>query len=129
MNKKLLAVSLVVALAGMAYAAPGVRGAKGYKNITASATAIGVCLAPGGGALYSVVASTGAATDYIVFRDSNTANTTSTELIRIGQGVATLTNVTFDPPIQFKNGIVANAPATTGSVVWTYECGRVTQGN
>lgn len=127
MKKLLLAASLLV-MGQAAFAASGVRGAKAYKVINVSASASGACLASGGGALYSVLASTGATSDYVVIRDSNTANTTSAEFMRVGLNTTSYTQVSFDPPVQFRNGISVNAPATIQAVTYTFECGRVTQG-
>ena len=110
-----------------AEAAASVRGAKVEKIINNSATAQLACGA-GSSVLYSVVVSSGATSDFVVVRDSGTANTSSAIAVSIGQATTGVTNVTFDPPIQFDNGISFNGAATTNSILVTCERGRVIQG-
>lgn len=129
MNKSmrfLLATFVGLAMAGSAYAANGVRGAKAKRTINFSATAVLPCSGPG--AVYSVIVSTGAATDYAVLRDSNTANTTSAIALSLAANTTNTAQLTLDPPLQFTNGISFNVPATMNAASVVYECGRVTQG-
>src|SRR5580765_6587262 len=122
----LLSLGLAMFITGSVYAAPGVRGAKGFGRINQSATAVLACKGPA--AVYSVVASTGATTDWVIIRDSGTANTSSTEYVRVPLSATLLTNVTFDPPLQFRNGVSVNANATTANVLVTCETGGAGQG-
>ena len=129
MNKSfrfLLATVLGLAMVSQAMAAAGVRGAKARKVINFSASAVSACTGPG--AVYSVLISTGAATDFAVLRDSNTANTTSAIAFSYAANTTNSAQLTFDPPLQFTNGISFNVPATMNAATVTYECGRVTQG-
>lgn len=122
----LFGIGLVIGTVSLSHAAAAVRGGKPYKSINFSATAVIACKGPA--VLYSVVSSTGATSDYVVFRDSATANTSSTPVVRVGLATTGVTNVTFDPPIQFVNGISVNAPAGVEIVSVTCESGRITQG-
>lgn len=71
----------------------------------------------GSGIILQVIGSSVAATDYLTFRDTATANGSSTELMRVSQG--NLAGVYVYP--RFKNGLCvtasAAAPATSGA--WT----------
>ena len=125
MNKIIGLLVLGVFLMGT-FAHAGVRGAKPYKSIMFSATAQELCGGPG--VVYGIWSSTAAVTDYVVLRDSGTANTSSTAAIRVSPSATLATQTTFDPPVQFVNGISINAPATTNWTTITYECGRVIQG-
>lgn len=123
MNKKLVLASLILVLGAVSSHAAGTfRGPKGKKQVNASATAVLAC--PGVGVVYSVVVGTGAVTDFVVLRDSNTANTSSTPTITVAPRTATETQVTFDPPIIFTNGISVNAPAALLHSLVTFSCGR-----
>jgi hypothetical protein len=128
MNKKLIVVSLalILGLAGLTQAAPGVRGAKGMKTTSFTATAQLVCA--GGGAVYSVLSSTAAVGDYVVLRDSGTANTSSALSYQFSPSATLTSQLTFDPPLQFYKGISINQPATNNWSTVTYECGRITYG-
>lgn len=116
---KSLALVLGLGLATSAFAAPGVRGAKGVRTVNFSATAVLACRGPA--TVYSVILSSGAATDYAVLRDSNTANTTSSPVVSIPHITTGVTQLTFDPPIIFANGVSFNTAATNiaDSVVCT----------
>ena len=59
----------------------------------------------GPGVILEVIGSSVTTTDYLTFRDSNTANTSSTELARISQG--NLAGVYVYP--RYKNGLSVNA--------------------
>lgn len=138
MNKLIAVLSLGLLfgfLSVNAEAAPGVRGAKASKNINYSTTVSSVSVS-GPATVYQVVLSTGTqATDYVALFDSATSGaiagaTVSTNLkARIYVTTTTAnTVVTFDPPLQFNNGIVAaNSTSTMWSLI-TYERGRVTSG-
>ena len=121
-----LGVISVAFLAVSVNAAIAARGAKAYKTINFSATAQELCSGPG--AVYAVWASSAAVTDYVVLRDSATANTSSTAAIQVSPSATLNTQNTFDPPVQFNNGISVNAPATNRWTTVIYECGRVVQG-
>lgn len=123
MNKKLILASLILVFgAASSHAAGTFRGPKGKKQINDSASAVLAC--PGVGVVYSVVIGTGAVTDFLVLRDSATANTTSNPTITVAPRTATETQVTFDPPIIFTNGISMNQPATLKHGLVTFSCGR-----
>lgn len=88
-----------------------------------------VLCASGRSVVYGVVASSVASTDFLVLRDSNTANlTSSTGTIVYANGTdASATGVAtqtfrFPVPIKFTNGISANvsvAPTSGTGPVWT----------
>jgi hypothetical protein len=129
--KKLISFILaLVFVMGMGYelqaAAAGGRGAKGFKVIRFSASAVEVCASAA--VLYSVVTSTAATTDFVVFRDSDTANTSSTIAFQLSPSATIAGQTTFDPPLQFVNGISVNQPATNNQTLFTYECGYATGG-
>lgn len=130
MRNKIIVFLFGVSLVGMAVhkvdAAAAVRGAKAKTVINFSATAVRACNGPG--VAYSVILATGATTDFAVLRDTNTANTSSAQTAMVAAATAAGTQVTFDPPIQFRNGISFNAPATLPSATLLYECGVIVQG-
>lgn len=52
--------------------------------------------------------------DYVVFRDSGTANTTSAEFLRVkGDDITGTRYVQFDPPILVTNGLSVNVSSQT----------------
>jgi hypothetical protein len=122
----LLSLGLAFLLVGSAFAAASVRGAKGMKTTVFTATAVAPCSGPG--VVYSILTSSAAVGDFVVLRDSGTANTTSTIAAAISPSATLASQVTFDPPLQFKNGISINQPATNNWSTVTYECGKVVQG-
>lgn len=123
---KLIAVFLGIGLiSSVSLAAGNVRGAKRATVINNSASAVLACR--GASAVYSVILSSGATTDHASLRDSATAVTTGAEVVRI-QHATTGNQTTFDPPLQFRNGVSFNVPATTVSAAITCETGVVTQG-
>src|SRR5438045_2691164 len=73
--------------------------------ITNSTGTTALLCATGPGIILQVIGSSVATTDYLTFRDSATANTSSTELARISQG--NLAGVFIYP--RFKNGLSVNA--------------------
>lgn len=124
--KKLLAVLAVLFLASSAQA-DGARGAKAKLTINFSATAQRACLGPA--AVYSVLLGSGTnLTDFGVIRDSGTANTTSSPFVVIASTQSGQTYAVFDPPIQLKNGISFNVPATMQAANVEFECGPAPQG-
>lgn len=139
--KKLIGLSIlgfgfVFLLGNPSNAAPGVRGAKGYVSTVATTNIIGV--SSGTATLYSVLLSTGTAgTDYVVIFDSASASGLSSTLQSVASGYKMRINVSsatqntlvvFDPPMQFKNGIMG-ANSTTGiTSVIEFETGHVTAG-
>jgi len=128
------ALGFCVMLSGVLYAASGVRGAKGFKVLTQSTTALAVATGPT--AVYSIVIGTGAVTDYVVLLDSANA-TAATVANQLGTGfrgrfypssATQNTAILFDPPLQFNNGVTAIAATALGTYLISYELGRVTQG-
>lgn len=96
---------------------------------SSTGTNVVLCGSAGRGAVYGVIVSSVATTDYIVFRDSATANTTSNVVTSvfasgsgsINSGASTTQLIKFPVPIKFTNGISVNAnsaPGTTRSR-WT----------
>lgn len=140
MNKKLemalLSLGFVLLSGSAVYAGSGVRGAKAHKVISQS-TAVNT-IASGPVTIYSVVIGTGAVTDYVVLLDSAnaTAATAAAQVVangyrgRIHASSATQnTNIVFDPPLQYQNGLTAiNATAVMTSGI-TYQPGRDISGN
>lgn len=123
--KKLNSFILAVACIGLLAYVSHAEGAKGFKTISLSASAVELCGGPA--ALYSVWISTAATTDFVVFRDSNTANTSSTAALVISPSATIAGGQQFTPPLQFKNGISVNQPASTMTTLISYECGKVTK--
>ncbi len=78
--------------------------------ITASTTTLPVLCDTGNGIILQVIGSSVVTTSYLTFRDSATANTSSTELGRIDQ--ASLDKVRVYP--RYKNGLSVNASSTAG---------------
>lgn len=89
-----------------------------------------VLCASGRAMVYGVIISSVATTDYIVFRDSNTANTSSTAAGitwgsgtgSIASGASTTQLIRFPVPMKFSNGISVNASSSPGSTTrarWT----------
>lgn len=129
--KKLVAVSLLtLGLSISVYAAdsvpvntkgdqthPAYAGSKTCMITSSTGTAAVLCTS-GSGIVLQVIASSVATTDYLTFRDSATANTSSTELSRIQN--SGLPAVYVYP--RFNNGLSANASAIPGpgaSGAWT----------
>ena len=75
----------------------------------------------GPGVFQGVVMSTGATTDFVVLRDSNTANTSSQEFLRVYNIATTTTpgNVVYSPPfpIRVKNGLSFNYNQATLNIL------------
>ena len=116
-----------------AHAAASVRGAKASTNVGQSTNPIGISSTTA--VLYSVVVGTGAVTDYVTVFDSNAVTgLTSSQLsgnfkMRVYASSTTQnTVVVFDPPIQFKNGIIAIPSSAVENYLFTWESGHVTQG-
>lgn len=137
----LFSVAALALLAVVVQAAPGVRGAKGSVSIFGSASPVGVSTGTyaslkNPGVLYSVVIGTGAVTDFVVLFDTNSAvgltsalQGTNGYVMRLYASSATQnTQYTFDPPIQFNNGIIAGNSTVLMSSVITYEKGRQPNG-
>jgi hypothetical protein len=85
--------------------------------ITNSTGTTALLCSTGAGVVLEVIGSSVATTDYLTFRDSATANTSSTEMLRISQ--ANLAGVKVYP--QFKNGLSVNASVAPGPATgaWT----------
>jgi hypothetical protein len=128
--KKLMGLVLLALMLGMVSrseaAMSSARGAKYFKTINFSASASLLCKGPG--VVYSILTSTGAVTDYVVLRDSATANTSSTVAVSFSPSATLTQNITLDPPLQFKNGISVNAPATNSWELVTFDCGVEVEG-
>lgn len=124
--KSLVAACLLgLGLSTLAIAAPGVRGGKGKAMTSGSATAILACT--GRCTVYSVLSST-ATTDFVVLRDTNTANTTSIPTISVPTSATAVTQLTFDPPIIFQNGVSVNCAAANAACGVVFENGAVLSG-
>lgn len=119
-------LGIVVMSAAVVMAAPGVRGAKKKTVINGSASASLAC--KGRCTVYSVFISTAASADFAVLRDSNTANTSSAITAYAVSTTSALSQVTFDPPIIFDNGVSLNCAATTPFCGVTTEGGAAVQG-
>ena len=66
------------------------------------------------GMVYWVAITPLTADDYVVLRDSATANTTSTELMRVsGHVAATTVLINFNPPLAVTNGLSINVSSQT----------------
>lgn len=82
-----------------------------------------VLCASGRSIIYGVIISSVAATDFLVIRDSATANTTSTALHAVwgagtgsvASGASTTQLITFPKPLKVTNGISINASVAPGS--------------
>lgn len=129
MNRLFLASFLTVGLSISAFAAvtvpldqtgspanPAFSGTHTCLITSSTGTAALLCTT-GSGTILQVIGSSVAATDYLTFRDSATANTTSTELGRVSAG--NLTGVFIYP--RFNNGLSVNASVAPGVVAgaWT----------
>lgn len=121
-----LSFGLLVSLQSVSMATAGVRGGKGKAVINISATATLACT--GHCTVYSVWISSAAAADFAVLRDSNTANTTSAPTAYAISTTTGFTQVTFDPPLIFINGVSLNCSATTPFCGVAFEPGDVTSG-
>jgi hypothetical protein len=130
----ILFLGLVFLTTGALFAAAAVRGAKGHKVITQSTAATPIHT--GAVVVYSVILGTGAVTDYVVLLDS--ANATAAVVANqsdasykgrfYAASTSANTNITFDPPLQLKNGLTAiNSTAVMTSGI-SYEPGKVVQG-
>lgn len=127
-------LGLLAVLAGMSYAASGVRGAKSTTTIYGGTGAVGVSSTTA--VLYGVILGTGAVTDYVTLFDSASASgiaavnqTTAGFKMRLYASSATQNTVfSFDPPLQFRNGIMAANATSVMSSMMTWEGGRVAQG-
>lgn len=134
MNKykgSLIVVGLALFMTGSVFAASVVRGAKGVKVLTQSTAATPVH--SGAVTVYSVILGTGAVTDYTVLLDS--ANATGAivghQVVSTGfrgrfypSSTSANTNITFDPPLLFKNGLTIINATALGTVGVTYEPGK-----
>lgn len=131
------AVLLVLAfftLVGVrAYAASGVRGAKAVVTVSQTTNTIGISSGPA--VLYSVTLGTGAVTDFVTVLDSATVlgltNVQALASFRMRLYPSSTTQNTvfsFDPPMQFKNGLMVIPATGLGSATFTWESGRITQG-
>lgn len=85
--------------------------------ITSSTGTAALLCDTGSGIILEVIGSSVATTDYLTFRDSATANTSSTELARLSQ--ANLAGLKTLP--RYKNGLSVNASVAPGAVTgaWT----------
>ena len=128
----LFALGLALMLSGGAYAASGVRGAKSAVTFV-STTPQTITKSPS--AVYSVVLGTGAVTDYVVLFDS--ANATAAVVTQNSgnfrgkyypSSATANTQITFDPPLQFANGITAVSATSLVPTTVVYEIGRVNSG-
>lgn len=136
MKKLLLGISFAAVMCLMgtnSEAAGAARGAKTTTTTAYSTTASSVAVNTPA-AVYSVTLGTGTAgTDNVTLFDAASIGSlginTQTFKVRVNVSSSTQnTVVSFDPPLQFNNGIIAiNSAGTIWSMI-TYEKGRVTQG-
>lgn len=137
--KKLIGFGILglalLAWAPSAQAASSSRGAKSNAAILYS-TSVSSVSTTGSATLYAVTLSSGTAgTDYVQLWDlasiGGTTLATNTGLkAKIVVSSATQnTVVNFDPPLLFKNGIIAANSATTMTSLITFEAGRASAGN
>lgn len=133
--KKLIGFSLLLAVGVLCVRdaeAVGVRGPKGMAIATQTTNVVAVSTA-GPAAVYSLVIGTGAVTDFVVLFDSNAATGLTSLLQTSASGyrgrfyassTTQNTQMSFDPPLQFNNGVMAiNATALMTTVI-TFEKGR-----
>jgi hypothetical protein len=78
--------------------------------ITSATTTLPVLCVTGSGIVLDIVGSSVVATSYLTLRDSATANTSSTELLRVSD--EDLAGMRIFP--RFKNGLSVNASSTAG---------------
>lgn len=130
----LAVLSLMAFMAVGVHAASGVRGAKTTRSIFGTTNTIGISSAAA--VVYSVVLGTGAVTDYVTLFDSNsvvglvnTNQNVNGYKIRLYPSSATQNTVfSFDPPLQFFNGLMVIPATALGTQLITWESGRITQG-
>lgn len=69
------------------------------------------------GMIYWLAITPATAGDYVTFRDSNTANSSSTEFLRVEAPTITATTLwQFDPPMSVVNGLSINVSSSTTDV-------------
>lgn len=75
-----------------------------------------------GGIVYGLHLSSNAAGRFVVLRDSDTANTTSSTMTVVGfTSAVDPVRVTFDPPLRIQNGLSINASSCAGvNAGWCY---------
>ena len=138
MKKMIVVLTALVGLGLLAMkseAAPGVRGGKAVVPALQSTTPVIASKIPA--TVYSVLVGTGAVTDFIVLYDSAnaTAATSVPQTAASGyrgrwyaQSATSPTQITFDPPLIFKNGVTAVNSTSVMSAFVTLEAGKVVQG-
>lgn len=126
----LVTMGMMMFLAGTIYAAASVRSPKNYINVGQSTNSIGVSSGPA--VLYAVTIATGAVTDFVTIFDSNSVvGLTSAQMggnfrMRLYPSSTTQnTSIVFDPPIQFRNGIIAIPGTALTNYLFVYEQGRI----
>lgn len=113
MKKLFVAALLTLGWATMAQAAEETQEIRAsvYLSTTNAPASLAVT---GPGVVYGITCSTGAATNFVVMRDTGTLNFTSTELLpKIGLSTSVGQTFTFPKPIRFTNGLEVNMGATT----------------
>jgi hypothetical protein len=106
-------------------------GAKTATAVNYSVTVTSITVGPA--ALYAIVLSTPTtAGDYVVVWDSATGaglatNVVTTQKLRVVASTTAVTFpvITFDPPIKFRNGIMAALNAATNYATFIWESGSV----
>lgn len=131
MNKIYLATLLTVGLSISAFAAQSTPISTTEKpwiearyagvstcEISNSSSTNAVLCTTGNGIILQVIGSSIAATDFLTFRDSNTANTSSATLLHLTQGSTPIGGLVFP---RFKNGLSVNASVAppVGTGFWT----------
>lgn len=131
MNKKYIIVALlglgILGTAKLSYADTMSRNEIVLSSSVVN-TASAKLLFSGPGAAYGIVLGTGAATNFICLRDSNTANTTSAELVPKIAFQALVPQVfMFPQPIRIYNGLSVNVNAANinEGVAVLYKTGKL----
>jgi hypothetical protein len=114
-KKLLMAAFLLLGVAAMSMAAEETQATRVSVFLATTTTPSSLAISSNtGGTLYGWTCSTGAVTNYLILRDTNTINTTSGELLpKYGLSTSVPQTVTLTNPIRVTNGLQANMGATT----------------
>lgn len=129
----LFVLGLMLGMAGLVHAANARSGAKGTTSVFGSTSFVSVSTGPA--VLWAVTLGTGAVTDFVTLFDSASVlglsiavQNTNGYKIRLYPTSATAnTNIVFDPPLQFNNGLVINNATALGTTLITYQRGKVSE--
>jgi hypothetical protein len=140
MKKSLIAFAVLLGLSASSYAVNAPKDSTGAQlptidwigastcRLTSADTTSGKLCTTGSGQVYGVVVSSCANTNYVVMRDSATANTSSTPIVTnwcFDSGATAAGSIMFKYPVpmQFTNGLSANVNSTltgVGEIVILY---------